>query len=120
MSIDSFLKKNGPGNIGLDRFQIMATDLSGSILNLAISGRYDSVSMERGLDPVMIDRYFTREGTMWSISDRIKQAVDFRQFNLKTEPVFSRYYDIIFLPQCFHYFSEGCPKKIYCIKMSMP
>lgn len=106
MAIDSFLKKNGPGNIGLDRFQIMATDLSGSVLDLAINGRYDNVSMERGLDPAMIDRYFTREGNRWSISERIKRAVDFRQFNLKTDPVHSRYYDIIFCRNVFIYFSE--------------
>ncbi|MDD3268939.1 MAG: protein-glutamate O-methyltransferase CheR [Syntrophomonadaceae bacterium] len=106
MSIDSFLKKNGPGDIGLERFKIMATDLSGSILDLAKSGRYDSVSMERGLDPVMIDRYFTREGNRWLISERIKRAVDFRQFNLKTEPIYSQYYDIIFCRNVLIYFSE--------------
>ncbi len=112
MSIDSFLRKNGPGNIGLERFQIMATDLSGSILDLAISGRYDSVSMERGLEPAMIDRYFTKEGTRWSISEQIKRAVDFRQFNLKTEPTYSRYYDVIFCRNVLIYFSELAKENI--------
>jgi len=112
MSIDSYLQKHGPGNIGLDHFQITATDLSGAVLDLAKSGKYDSVSMERGLDPVMIDRYFTREGNMWSISARIKNAVDFRQFNLKTDPIYSQTYDIIFCRNVLIYFSELAKEKV--------
>lgn len=112
MLIDSYLQKNRPGNIGLDRFQITATDLSRAVLDLAVSGQYDSVSMERGLEPAMIDRYFTREGNLWSISDRIKRAVDFRQFNLKIDPIYSRSYDIIFCRNVLIYFSELAKESI--------
>lgn len=112
MSIDSYLKKNGYDDIGLDRFQIIATDLSGSILDLAINGKYDSVSMERGLDPAMLDRYFSKEGNTWSISEKIKRIVAFRQFNLKADPIYSQTYDVIFCRNVLIYFSEVVKENI--------
>ncbi|MDD2619402.1 MAG: protein-glutamate O-methyltransferase CheR [Syntrophomonadaceae bacterium] len=106
MCIDNYLRINGIQNIGLERFHIAATDLSESMLKLAIKGKYDSVSMERGLDTVTVDRYFVKNGNQWLIDEKIKKAVSFQQINLKRDHYYFDNCDIIFCRYVLMYFSE--------------
>ncbi|MEN6348769.1 MAG: protein-glutamate O-methyltransferase CheR [Syntrophomonas sp.] len=111
MCIDDYLRKNGITGIGLERFKITATDLSGEMIDFAAGGKYDAVSMERGLDPITISRYFTKEGNLWSVSEKIKKAVAFQQFNLKSNKYFNSY-DIIFCRYVLIYFSDILKERI--------
>lgn len=112
MCIDSYLRKNSIENISLDRFHILATDLSKSIIDTAVEGKYDMVSMQRGLDRSTIDRYFVKEGNLWSICEKIRQAVNYRQFNLKGDNFTRLEYDIIFCRYVMIYFSEHLKERL--------
>ncbi len=83
---------------------ILATDISESALAQAEAGAYNAVEMERGLDPAVRDRWFTREGRNWRIKDEVRAFVTFRRFNLQDSlaplgsftAVFLRYVAIYF------------------------
>ena len=112
MCIDSYLRKNGINNVSLDRFNITATDLSGKMVNLAVNGKYDHASMERGLDPNSRDRYFIKEDKYWFISEKIKNAVTFHRFNIKSGRYIFNNYDIIFCRNVLIYFSDILKEEI--------
>lgn len=110
--IDNFLRKHEIKNISLDRFHITATDLSSSIVDAAIAGKYDTIAMERGLAPDTTGRYFTKNGGVWSVSEKIRQAIDYCQFNLKNDSYAGLEYDIIFCRYVLIYFSELLKERI--------
>ena len=49
----------------IDNIDIMATDISSSALFIALSARYDSFSIGRGLADIKKQKYFTQEGNVW-------------------------------------------------------
>ncbi len=83
---------------------ILATDISESALAQAEAGVYNAVEMERGLDPAVRDRWFTRDGRGWRVKDEVRAFVTFRRFNLQDSfaplgsftAVFLRYVAIYF------------------------
>ncbi len=65
-----------------DRFQIMATDISTSILRRARSGLYQQLEVNRGLPAPYLVKYFTQTPEGWQINEQIRRSVDFREINL--------------------------------------
>lgn len=112
MCIDNYLSKNKISDISFEQFHITATDLSRTMLAKAVEGKYDKVSMERGLDLSNRNRYFHRKGNRWVVCDKIKNSVFFFQFNLKNDCCSFRNYDIIFCRNVFIYFSESLKREI--------
>lgn len=110
--IDNYLGKNGINDIGLDSFEIFATDISNEAVRAAKDGRYDSTTIMRGLNESYRDKYFKNEGTTWSLDDRIKERVCFRQFNLKSSFMALGKFDIIFCRNVFIYFSDKFKKEL--------
>lgn len=76
-------------------FQILATDLSESILNKARSGLYTQLEVSRGLEPSLLAKYFTKEGNFWKISSRISSHIKFQKLNLLTENFAKESYDLV-------------------------
>eukprot|EP00730_Choanoeca_flexa_P014918 TRINITY_DN6700_c0_g2_i2.p1 TRINITY_DN6700_c0_g2~~TRINITY_DN6700_c0_g2_i2.p1 ORF type:complete len:150 (+),score=0.59 TRINITY_DN6700_c0_g2_i2:341-790(+) len=77
MAIDEFERSN----LGQLRggAQIVATDLSGGILNAAKSAEYDSLSVARGLSQDRLARYFDQLGPgRWAVKPAIRNRVEFR------------------------------------------
>lgn len=64
------------------QFEILATDISPSALFMAISGRYNSASMSRGMRADFQDLYFEQCNHTYQIIDLIRRMVKFKQFNL--------------------------------------
>ena len=58
ISIDQYLKRHAIKDISLKDFEVIGTDISGPILEIARAGRYDPISIMRGLDPRFKDIYF--------------------------------------------------------------
>lgn len=106
MCIDRYLQENEIKDLSLSHFEIIATDISDTALNLAKLGKYDSISMSRGLPDSYRQQYFIREGQVWYLSDSIKNAVQFQKFNLKRSFGHLGRFDMIFYRYVHIYFSK--------------
>lgn len=113
MCINSYLEKHGIKDVTLRHFEILATDISSSVLQMAKRGKYDSISMARGLELSYRDRYFKQEGRIWVLDEKIKNAVQFIQFNLQKS--FSNFgkFDLVFCRYVAIYFSESFKKEVF-------
>lgn len=113
MCIMNYLKRHPLSEAQLSDFEIIATDISYGALNIATQGKYDAISMSRGLQESDKEAYFTQEGEMWRLKDSIKAAVSFQQFNLVEDPYRSDAYDLVLFRNVLIYFSENNKKEIY-------
>ena len=104
--VDKYLRGRFIKDVKLDRFEILGTDISHFALEIAKKGRYDNISIMRGLDSSLKDKYFKKCGAAWEITDEIKQAVTFRQFNLQNKFISFENYDVVFCRYVLIYFSE--------------
>ncbi|MDE2577490.1 MAG: protein-glutamate O-methyltransferase CheR [Hyphomicrobiales bacterium] len=78
------------------RVELLATDVSESALADARSGRYTHFEIQRGLPTPLLLRHFRRDGEMWTISDYMRAAVDFRRLNLLSDFSALERFDVIF------------------------
>lgn len=115
--IDDYLTKNNITDVKLTDFEILATDISATVLHIARMGKFDSISIMRGLDPRYKDRYFINEGRVWSINERIKSIIRFQQFNLQNSYLLMGKFDLIFCRYVIIYFNDNL-KKVILDKMS--
>lgn len=105
-AIDQYLKKHFIRDVTLRDFELIGTDISATILEIARAGRYDPISIMRGLDPKLKDQYFNNEGRVWMVRDEYKQHVKFRQFNLQHPFHSLGKFDLIFCRNVMIYFSQ--------------
>lgn len=92
-------------NSALDRTEIIATDISQTVLNAAKEGVFDQMTLSRGISPDRINRYFKPHGKMWQLKDEIRQRVLFREFNLLGSYNTLGKFDLIFCRNVLIYFS---------------
>lgn len=111
MTIDEFEKANlGQLKAGV---QIVATDLSGSMLTACKSGEYDSLAMGRGLSQDRLQRYFDPKGPgRWAVKAPIKSRVEFRALNLLESYAALGKFDVVFCRNVLIYFSAEVKKDI--------
>jgi chemotaxis protein methyltransferase CheR len=94
--------------------QILATDVSHDALETARRGVYTARSV-RQMPQEYRNRFFTRKGDQYFLDESIKQMVDFRYFNLVTEPypvLEMSGWDIIFCRNVTIYFQPEATKKV--------
>jgi chemotaxis protein methyltransferase CheR len=84
--------------------EVLATDISRKALNIAAEGRYGRREL-LGVDPSLIDQYFTREGHDFVVRPRLRKLVDFAPMNL-AQMVYMGRFDCIFCMNVLIYFSE--------------
>lgn len=106
MCIHNYLAINFIKDITLDQFEIIATDISSLVLEIATRGRYDNISIMRGLSASLKQNYFQNSGSIWEIDREIKKSVDFMQFNLQDSFRPLGNFDVIFCRYVLIYFSE--------------
>jgi chemotaxis protein methyltransferase CheR len=111
MALDEFERTNlGQLKAGV---QIVATDLSGSMLNTCKTGEYDSLAMGRGLSQERLQRYFEPRGTgRWAVKPTIKSRVEFRALNLLDSYATLGKFDVVFCRNVLIYFSAEVKKDI--------
>jgi len=112
MSVDEYLHKNKASGINLASFDFFATDISGRVLDIAKNGRYDKISMARGINEYYKSKYFTNTGSVWDIDPKIKSAVKFERFNLQKNYGRFGQFDIIFCRYVLIYFSNEMKQEI--------
>ncbi|MFK0088919.1 protein-glutamate O-methyltransferase CheR [Pseudomonas sp. BJa5] len=111
MAIDEFERSNiGQLKMGA---QIVATDLSGSMLNNCRTGEYDSLAIARGLSQERLQRYFdVKAPGRWAVKAPIRSRVEFRSFNLLDSYASLGKFDIVFCRNVLIYFSAQVKKDI--------
>jgi len=62
--------------------RILATDLSGEMVQRAASGRFSQLEINRGLPVRHLVKYFSKDGEEWSIRDDVRSMIEFRPLNL--------------------------------------
>lgn len=84
---------------------ITATDLSSSVLFIAKTGRYDPISISRGMPDDLRDRYFKQEGRVFVLDQKVREMVQFQQMNLMKSFDGMGKFDIVMLRNVAIYFS---------------
>ncbi|GGJ90084.1 protein-glutamate O-methyltransferase CheR [Pseudomonas matsuisoli] len=111
MTLDEFERSN-PGQLRAG-VQIIATDLSGSMLTACKSGEYDSLAMGRGLSPERLQRFFDpKPPGRWAVKPPIRSRVEFRSLNLLDSYAVLGKFDVVFCRNVLIYFSAEVKKDI--------
>lgn len=93
--------------------QIVATDLSSTILEQAKRGEYDRLSILRGLSADRIERYFDHPSdNLWRVKPLIRERVDFKALNLLDSYSGLGKFDIVFCRNVLIYFNAELKRQI--------
>jgi chemotaxis protein methyltransferase CheR len=103
---------NHPGRLPTNGVQILGTDISPSVLEVARAAEYEGVAVSRGLPEERKKCYFRKTSGGWAISDEIKKRVTFRELNLKQSYAMLGKFDIIYCRNVLIYFSVELKRDI--------
>ncbi len=92
--------------------EIIATDLSRSVVDHAKRGLYSQFEVQRGLPVAMLLRHFQREAEHWQISDYIRAKVSFQTQNLMVTPREFGPFDMIFCRNVLIYFDVSVKRRV--------
>jgi chemotaxis protein methyltransferase CheR len=94
------------GRVAGWRIEVIATDISNTVLEKARQGLYTQFEVQRGLPIQLLIKYFTQKGEMWQIAPDIRAMVKYRQLNLLSD--FSDFgtFDLIFCRNVLIYFDQ--------------
>jgi len=92
--------------------EIVATDLSSEILARAKEGVYSQFEVQRGLPVTLLVKYFVQSGDRWQISPKIRSMVDYREFNLLTDPTVLGRFDVVYCRNVLIYFDQDTKAKV--------
>jgi len=110
MAVDEYQQRN-PGRMkGV--LEIVATDISPSMLDEARKGVYCGLASSRGLSPEQRDKYFSVRDDCLEVRPEIKRRVAFRELNLTRGYELLGRYDVIFCRNVLIYFSHEQKKDI--------
>lgn len=90
----------------LGNVQILATDISPTILKYAREGVYESIALGRGLTADRRERFFDTVGDRAAVKPEIKQQVSFRELNLMHPFGALGRFHVIFCRNVMIYFSD--------------
>lgn len=110
MVVDEF--KRTPGNQATG-VQVVATDISQTVLAAAKSGEYEMLAIGRGLSTERQQRYFSKNSQgLWKVNSDIQRCVDFRALNLLDRYSALGKFDMVFCRNVLIYFSADLKKDI--------
>lgn len=96
----------------LRNVKITATDISGSVLEVARRGEYEMLAIGRGLSPERQKQFFTPTlSGSWQIKPDIRSMVEFRELNLLERYLLGKF-DIVMCRNVLIYFSGELKKDI--------
>jgi chemotaxis protein methyltransferase CheR len=88
------------------QIEVIATDLSNSILEKARQGLYSQFEVQRGLPIQLLIKYFSQDGEMWQVAPEIREMVKYRQLNLLSDFSNLGTFDLIFCRNVLIYFDQ--------------
>jgi len=95
------------------RVEILGTDISEKALQIAAKGEYTNYSI-RTTSPLIVDRYFKKNGPLYIIDPTIKSMVTFEKHNLKDRMAAKRHgtWDVIFCRNVLIYFDKAMKEQV--------
>jgi len=111
MMTEEFRQKN-MGSLP-KQVQVVATDLSSTVLDQARKGEYDKLSVMRGLSNERLDKFFdkTLDGN-WRVKSLLKERIEFRPINLMDSYAALGKFDIVFCRNVLIYFNAELKRQI--------
>lgn len=94
------------------RTEIIATDISHSVLGRAAEGVYSQFDVQRGLPVQCLVKHFTQEGESWRLSTRIRDMVQFQHFNLLDDAKQLGAFDVVFCRNVLIYFDVPTKSRV--------
>lgn len=91
---------------------ILATDVSTTMLERVRRGRYSQVEMNRGLPATMLVKHFTKQGSEWEVSPELRKMVRTQHLNLAAPFPPTPTFDIVFLRNVLIYFDMDVKRDI--------
>lgn len=110
-SLAMMLKDNFPILAGW-KIEIIATDLSPTVLDRAREGLYSTFEVQRGLPIQMLIRHFDQEESYWRIKRELRQCVSFRPLNLLEDFSSLGQFDIVLCRNVLIYFDQPTKTRI--------
>ena len=105
MTINEFQQKN-PGQLNVP-LEIVGTDISSTVLNIAKAAKYDELSLSRGISESRRKQFFTQvDGNRWQLTDKLRTPVRFTEINLLQSYNLLGRFDLIFCRNVLIYFSS--------------
>ena len=89
------------------RIELLATDLSGEVLEKAQVGLYSQFEVQRGLPIAQLLKYFTQSGDLWQIAPRLRAMVKYQKLNLLSDFAQLGRFDAIFCRNVLIYFDQN-------------
>ena len=105
-SLAMILREAAPRLLGWT-VEIVATDISGEVLERARSGLYSQFEVQRGLPIALLLKHFTQTGDNWQLSPAIRAMVEFRQLNLLKSFAELGTFDIVLCRNVLIYFDAA-------------
>jgi len=103
-------RMRNPGR--LKEIEIVATDISASVLEEARKGVYSGLAASRGLDDEQRRRYFSVHPQGYEVKPEIKNSVRFQEFNLTRDFASLGRFDVIFCRNVLIYFPPAVKQDI--------
>jgi chemotaxis protein methyltransferase CheR len=110
MIIDEF-QRASPGALA-NNVQIVATDLSPTMLELARAGSYDAAAMARGISEERRRQFFTERFGRWQLNEDLRRRVTFSEHNLQLGFESLGKFQVIFCRNVLIYFSAALKRDI--------
>jgi len=110
-SLAMMLKDNFPV-LGGWKVEIVATDLSPSVLDRAREGIYSTFEVQRGLPIQMLVRHFDQQEPNWQIKRELRQTITFRALNLLEDFSVLGQFDVVLCRNVLIYFDQPTKTRI--------
>jgi chemotaxis protein methyltransferase CheR len=110
-SLAMMLKDHFPV-LGGWKVEIVATDLSPSVLERARQGIYSTFEVQRGLPIQMLVKHFDQQEPNWQIKRELRQTVNFRALNLLEDFSALGQFDVVLCRNVLIYFDQPTKTRI--------
>jgi chemotaxis protein methyltransferase CheR len=94
------------------KVEILATDLSPTMIAKARKGLYGKIEVNRGLPLPLLAKYFEQQGSDYQISGDLRKMMSFRELNLAGPWPAMGPFDVVFLRNVLIYFDVETKKSI--------
>lgn len=104
MVIQEYISKNA--GVFPRGIQVIATDISTSMLNYSKRAKYDEAAMKRGVSEERRRKFFTLNEDLWEVVPEVRSRVSFKPLNLQQSFTSLGKFDLIFCRNVLIYFSS--------------
>lgn len=87
-------------------YEILATDVSPTMLKICTAGAYDEMSLSRGLSDERRKKFFDQEGKLWRVKPEVRAHIKFQELNLMNNFSTLGRFDVIFCRNVLIYFDS--------------